>query len=338
MGALSIAFDTIIVGALALPWLVFATDLFFLDGQQDDRRALRMLAYVKNDAKVQPVAAVLLFAVAYLAGSAISRTAQDFFNDDDLIPTTHITEDNIRAAEYCAQEREILTELKVDPSGENFRIVPGEFDTLCAPLHDSLDGPGTETRSGRSGTEGPKQRICPRLFGNFCAQQRDEVVSRIGKLFQLEEGALLLNGEDKTERLRQLHDQISVLRGAAFDGILAATLCLFGWCATKQVRIRRILAFVPGLFFFLGVISLFHHFQTKDINDAPFMELTVILLGFTGFFSLWRGEQRRWYGFGLFTLLLLLTFVAYLGWWRTEVLYDRQIIYSFYAQTHPSLQ
>ena len=28
MGALGIAFDTIIVGALALPWLVLAVDLF----------------------------------------------------------------------------------------------------------------------------------------------------------------------------------------------------------------------------------------------------------------------------------------------------------------------
>jgi hypothetical protein len=319
MGALSIAFDTIIVGALALPWVVFAADLYFLEDQNDDRRALGALAYVQREAKIQPaVAGVLLFAVAYLLGSAISRTAQDFFNDDDLMGLP-VTEYNIRTAEYCAQDSEIRSTLQKDGSF-------GEFNKVdCDP------SVGAESRKWW------KRWICSH-FRMFCAKHSDNAVSPTQVFFQLQEGALLLNGEDKTERLRQFHDQIMVLRGAAFDGVLASILCLFGWCAKKRVGMRRALAFVPGFFFVLGLYSLSHHFQTKDINDAPFMELTVIMLGAAGFVALWRGEQRRWYGFGLFASLLLLTVVAYLGWWRTEVLYDRQVIYSFYAQTHLSLK
>ena len=33
MGALTIAFDTIIVGALALPWVLLAIHLFFFEGE-----------------------------------------------------------------------------------------------------------------------------------------------------------------------------------------------------------------------------------------------------------------------------------------------------------------
>jgi hypothetical protein len=320
MGALSIAFDTIIVGALALPWLVFAVDLFFLQDHDDDRRAFGVLAHLQKEAKIQPAAAaVILFAVAYLLGSAVARTAQDFFNDNDLMGIS-LTEDNIRTAEYCAQDSEIRRVFQKDGAF-------GELDKVdCAPTIP---------------TEGRKQWkwwICKRVFGNFCDERSDEVVSETQAVFQVQEGALLLNGQDKTERLRQFHDQIMVLRGAAFDGVLASILCLFACCAKKRVRIRRALAFVPGFFFVLGLYSLSHHFQTKDINDAPFMEITVILLGAGGFVALWRGEQRRWYGLGLFVPLLLLTCVAYLGWWRTEVLYDRQVIYSFFAQSYPPLR
>ena len=35
-------------------------------------------------------------------------------------------------------------------------------------------------------------------------------------------------GGDYTVRLRQLHDQVMVLRGAAFNGVIAFSLCLFG--------------------------------------------------------------------------------------------------------------
>jgi hypothetical protein len=44
MDALRIAFDTIIVGALALPWVFFGADLFFLKNPEDDRWAINAWA------------------------------------------------------------------------------------------------------------------------------------------------------------------------------------------------------------------------------------------------------------------------------------------------------
>ena len=61
------------------------------------------------ETKLPPAAAgVLLFSVAYLLGSAISRVSGDFFNDDDL--RMPFTEDHIRMAVYCGPaERMFLT-------------------------------------------------------------------------------------------------------------------------------------------------------------------------------------------------------------------------------------
>lgn len=306
MGVLSIAFDTILVGAFALPWVLFAADLLFLQAPDDDRRIMYVLGFVTKE--VEPaVAGVMLFALTYLLGSTISRTAQDFFNDDDLIHVS-VTEDNIRTAEYCAPE--------------NSSIIPADLKIHCP----------SDTENEKH--ESRKQWICHQLFGRLCDEYREDLVSRTQQVFRIQEGALLLQGEDKAERLRHLHEQIMVLRGATFNGLLASVLCLFGWCAKKAPWKRWILASVPVLFFVLGVVSLYSHLHNKKLNDPPFMELTVILLGLTGGAALRKGENRRWYGHGLFLSLLLLTAVAYFGWWWTEVLYDRQVMYSFFALSH----
>jgi len=60
------------------------------------------------------VAGVLLFAMAYFLGSAVSRIAQDFFNDDDL--GMRVTEDNIRGSVYCqpSEQSIVMRSLKSD--------------------------------------------------------------------------------------------------------------------------------------------------------------------------------------------------------------------------------
>jgi hypothetical protein len=311
MQALSIALDTIIVGALALPWVLFAADLFFLEGPTDDNRVKVGGAFVKENVPIGALG-VLLFAVTYLLGSAISRTAQDFFNDADLIRVWP-TEDNIRTAEYCDQDPEIRDTFK--------EVTPSDFGEC----------PKADAKK-------PKWGTCNYWFGRFCDKYSNDLVSETQRVFRLQEAALLLNGQDRTERLRQLHDQIGVLRGAAFDGILAVVLCLFCWWARLGKKVRWLLGLVPLLFLVLGLHSLYAHFQQSGINEAPFMESTVILLGAAGLRGLYKGESRPSYGHGLFLLLLLFFVVAYLGWWRTEVLYSRQVIYSFYAQRHALLK
>ncbi len=108
MGALTIAFDTTIVGALALPWVLLVIHLFFFEGEKS------VLDWVKeqnwgNNQGQAAVAGIILFAMAYTLGSAVSRMAQDFFNDDDLhVPRLlrmAMTEDRIIASVYCDLDR-----------------------------------------------------------------------------------------------------------------------------------------------------------------------------------------------------------------------------------------
>ena len=104
MGALTIAFDITIVGALALPWVALLIHLLFFEGEN---RLGGILDWIK-DHEQQAAASVVLFAMTYTLGSAVSRIAKDFFNDDDLYLQVDgqlfrmgMTEDRIIASVYC---------------------------------------------------------------------------------------------------------------------------------------------------------------------------------------------------------------------------------------------
>jgi hypothetical protein len=149
-------------------------------------------------------------------------------------------------------------------------------------------------------------------------------------LFQLQEAALTLEGTDKNERLIQLRAQISVLRGAAFDGFVFCALCVFGWCANQPIRRAWIM---PALFFVEGITTtakhLLHH--RGDYADPPFMEFAFFTLGVVGLLLVWRrSAPKRSYGrYGL--LAALLSLIAYFGWWWSEVLYDQEVLHTFAA-------
>jgi hypothetical protein len=292
MGALSIAFDITIVGALAASWVVLIIDLFFLDKEQSLREKLKSAVQDFQPA----VLGVLLFGVVFFLGSAVSRIAQDFFNDDDIwvqlrLPGHLVTEDNIRVDAYCNSSAEGVVALSL----------------LKAPVtKEQVEGFCNEYRVKLSGVAGPRLDI--------------------QDLFHIQESAVLLDGEDKTERLRQYHDQITVLRGAAFNGFVAFALCLFG-CSAKY---RNTVGWAaPSLFLLAAIVAFISHVGSRQL-EPPFMESTLIVLGLAGLFILKRDASRS-YGTVLL-LSFLATSMAFLGWWWTEALYDQQVIYSFYAQ------
>jgi hypothetical protein len=319
MGALSIAFDTIIVGALALPWVLLVIHLFFSDNES---RIGNLLEWVSQ--QNQPaVAGVLLFATAFSLGSAVSRIAQDFFDDGDLhiqvssyLFQIGVTETSIRTDVYCQTlQRGVVAEKPGEPSTgkrEHFRENDSNCDYtarwIVRKTHDWID----------------KQQILA------------------ADLFHVQEAALQLKGTDATERMRQFHDQIMVLRGATFDALIAFSLSLF-WCSAKfRSRLRwavLLLYLVPG------GIALFNHFRERAASDPPYMEFTLLSLAAAGWYILWqrraknksvaeeleaqstRVEARAAY----FALALFLTAAGFLGWWATQVLYDQQVIYSYRA-------
>lgn len=350
MSAISIAFDTILAGALALPWLLLVVHLFFPDGE---KHVASLPEWIKN--LNQPaVVAVLLFATAYLIGSAVSRTAQDFFNDDDLHLSDgdvrlnlhrHLmfrvgnTEDRILASTYCKQA-DLLAAKPQD-------------STLAAEIA------SFEKYRGSCTTADPSACLCWHVQDWFVRledpqeKQDKDLAKTAANLFGLQESGLLLRGEDATTRLRQLHDQVMVLRGAAFNGMVTFALCLFAWGKRLRGRSPRprwgwLMALIPGLLLLVAVVALIHHLGERSAAAPPYMEFTLLLLGAAGGWLLWRRPPQaadapkeadrkacaRWMAF--LVVSLLITTIAALAWWSSEVVYAQQVIYSYDSQPPPA--
>lgn len=339
MGAFTIAFDVTIVGALALPWVALLIHLLFFEGEN---RLGRMLDWIKNHEQ-QAAASVVLFAVTYTLGSAVSRIANDFFNDDDLYLQADgrlfrlgVTEDRIIASVYCDSND---NNLLADATGN--REIGDKINTFQAQ---ALMDDGCERN-----LKWTERHRYDKTDNDLIGTARD--------LFGLQESTLLLKGEDATLRLRQLHDQVMVLRGAAFNGLTGFSICLFALGAALRREktgswTRFALAPVPLLYLGVAVLATLHHFGERLPSDPPYMEFTLALLGVVGAWLVWkppsplpRGPAAakpvkpcNWKSGHWARLALLsatLTFAVTLGWWSTEVMYGEQIVYSFNSQGNP---
>ena len=183
MGALSIAFDTIIVGALALPWVLLVLHLFFSSSESSVGTSLEWVTKQNQPA----VVSVLLFAITFTLGSAVSRIAQDFFDDDDLhVPLfgdlfqVGITETSIRSDVYCQTLQRGIVSDKPGESSTAKRQHFRENDFNC-------DYTG---------------KWIVRKTHDFISNQQTLATD----MFHLQEAALLLKGTDATERMRQFRD------------------------------------------------------------------------------------------------------------------------------------
>lgn len=353
MAALSIAFDIIIVGALALPWVLLVIDLFF---STNVSRVTSLLHWVAE--QNQPaVAGVLLFAMTYALGSTISRIAQDFYDDNDLyIHAFHhlfrvgVTESSIRIEVFCSTlKRDIAAPKPDDPLTEKREQLKLANPRPSDPLADKRSPPKENypdcTYAGmwsiRTYNPVTHERFNPdpnRRPAEWINHQED--LAR--DVFYTHEAAVLLKGTDETERIRQYHDQIIVLRGAAFNGLIAFSLYLFRWSAQVQ---RGLGWFASSFCALLGCIALSHHFSVTPLSAPPYMEFTLFALAAAGWYILWkytpkgarvRGKLQprtrlKPVPFGYLVLAAFITVTASLGWWATQVLYDQQVIFSYEA-------
>jgi len=349
MGALTIAFDITIVGALALSWVLLVVRLLFVNGEN---RLGKILDWVKG--QEQPaVVGVLLFAMTYTLGSAVSRIGQDLFNDDDLYLQVdgHLfrvgaTEDRIHTRVYCDMDDSHLLWAGTENPGLAREIYA--FQTLKA-----------------------KKPLCWLTLrwavGKYTYDREDDdpLKEAAVDVFNLQENALMVKGEDYTVRLRQIHNQIMVLRGAAFNGLIGFSLCLFALGKTLRREkhspwLRLAVVPVPALYFAVALISTIHHFGEVEPIDPPYMEFTLWLLTLVGAWLVWKppsppkaeepgaketgaGKKPKtkcdWRSADWARLVVLSAMVStavVLGWWSTEVLYAQQVIYSYDSQIFQS--
>ena len=334
MGALTIAFDTILVGALALPWVVLLIHLFCFEGEN---RVGSFLNWLKK--QEQPAAVgVLLFAMAYTMGSAVTRIAQDFFNDGDLrlqlgrrLLHESVTEDRILTRVYCSSYDNHLLQAEGNPTlAEKIKEFQAQRSRCSLPLGG--------------------------LSSHKYEQQDDTFIETVADIFGLQENALMEKGGDYTVRLRQIHDQVMVLRGAAFNGVIGFSLCVFALGAALRREkpgswLSLVVIPVPALVFAVAVIALDNHFREHLPADPPYMEFTLLLLSLVGAWLVWkrpsplsparlqglrdRGTKCSWQKEQWAKLVLLsaiLTLAVFLGWWSSEVIYGEQVIYSYDSQ------
>ena len=332
MGAFSIAFDIIIVGALALSWVLLVIHLFFSSNVSRVKSLLHWVVEQNQPA----VAGVLLFAMTYALGSVVSRIAQDFFDDDDLhihvlnhLYRVGVTESSIRTDVYCGTLKREPAPKPRDPPTANPQ--PGD------PAAGKSNPPEDKNPDCRYAGTWIVPTRDPETYQRITAEWINDQQDSARYIFAVHEAALLLKGTDPTERLRHFHDQIIVLRGAAFNGMVAFSLCLFWWLSRFQSALRWT---VLLLYLFPAIIASVNHFG-GHVHDPPYMEFNLWVLAAAGGCLLWQrrrmtGQPRAQNGrgetrFAYVLLSLFLTVSVFLGWWATQVLYDEQVIYSYRA-------
>jgi hypothetical protein len=298
MESLKFAFDTLIVGTLALPWLAILIRMFAPGLFTDEAKKTFPLLMALPDHTREAVASALIIAMGYLLGSAISRASSDFFDDEFWInmPTERAIRRSVYRDEYCGKRIAIADiRFPVEMSRK------ANLESLCWESDDK-DRP------------------------DF-----------IPEYFRFQEGKLLLAGGEKNARLKEFHDQIVVLRGAAMNGIILLFLCVFGFCAEFRRGLawrnwRTVATYLPAaVAVFYGCLSIWKHFaKSVSYSDPPLAELVLVLIGTVGLLITSHEESSRFYRNACW-LSLVFSVISYGGWWWTEVIYDQQVIHSFHT-------
>jgi hypothetical protein len=330
MEVLKLAFDTLIVGALALPWLALLVRNLVPETKDTEAQLVPLSALPKHTKEA--VLSVVILALGYFLGSAVCRISDDFFGDKELSQTMP-TEPSIREAvyyhEYCYVHPNVI-----------------ESKGLPKPKNDIAED---------------HAKFCPTQDRKHADPKNADVwwSDAVIEFFRLQEGKVLLQGEDKTPRLRELHGQIVILRGAALNGIVLSSLFLFGFCGSfrrrsEDARQAAMAAQVGGtamtdsiarasdsrwwktgltyaaavaLIAYGGYCS-WNHFQREAYHDPPLAEGVMILLGIAGLLARAPVESRWRYARGC-GLSSALTLVAYGAWWWTEVIYSQIVIHLY---------
>ena len=299
---------------MALPWLAVLNQIFRIHPVVGSPFSL---SFVPEGVRSAVIVCVVI-AFGYLLGSAVSRFSRDFFNDElwKPFPTEDMIRDNVYFDEFCSEHAFV-------------------YQYWSKPIH--LEPPPDFCPDKE--TQAKLLKTNPGELAKFSELRKDQMGyfdQEVQEAFLLEESELLLQGLDKVDRLKQYYDQITVLRGAAFNGFILFLLCVFGSCGTVRAHwsghpILRFLAFLPsGAVAIFALYSLYTHLRDSSqhpYSDPPLAELVVLLLAGVGLFVTRKAEKAIPY-FRISILAAIVTAVSFGGWWWTEVMYDLQVIHS----------
>ncbi|HTA67143.1 MAG TPA: hypothetical protein VK776_02650 [Bryobacteraceae bacterium] len=297
MDAFKLAFETVIVGLFALPWLWVMIDLvnpnFF-----NSFGMRRLSAFIPSELRASAIG-LSLFSLVYLLGSMMTPVAREFFNDPDMLGRVLPTDKKIQAQNY-KKIREVTT------SG---LLARAKLGLVHAP----------ETKA---------------------------IVDDMSAKFQQDESTVLLRGPDACERLNRLHEQMTVLRGAAFSAFALMVLCGFAWCGrfSNQPTVigwslflgqqsRRLAALtLSSAIILVAGWGLWKDMSKLATGNMPIAELVLLILGGFGFYVLiWGTRSRLRFHGSAFVFALCFSLLCYTGYGCTERSYDLEVLYSYQA-------
>jgi hypothetical protein len=337
MDTIKVALDMVVVGALALPWVLLLVDLYIKpeakkeNGHDDTGRSksdelARLSPTLKfiYDEKLSAVAAVLLFAVAYVMGAGILRLGGDFLNDDDFgvfqrVKRVLPTKDKIHYYVYCGASQGWLVDA--------CPCVKKEDGKRC-PFGDSFDAKGNN--------------------------DWDVLLVQARRVFEYQEATLLDEGDKVPDRMSHIYQQLIVLRGAVLDGIVLSMLLLL--CVVQKKWKKRGVMIACGilmvwalaaLWSHLSEFGLWHYLYTRDTSGVDFwgylvrppaLELCfMVMVALSGKALLKNGTPRHKFGVG-FIVSFAMTLLAYFGWWWTEIVYDELVLNLYVASSQGLLK
>ena len=293
MDVIKVALEIVIVGILALPWLVVMIDLILptlLKRAQE--HASGLLDVVPKEFKT-PVLTILIFSLTYFIGAMFVPLADDVLDDPDWFGTASTGE--IRYRVLCSEQN-------AEPSCSN-------------------------TTSFRFGS---------------AHSERQRAITAVTNSYHSKETAALRAESPMADRLKQLQQEIIVLRGGTFSAVMLLLLCFLGLCGqwkaklktAKQqglrTRMKRGLAFLPSLMLIsLACYYIASNWFPHARHDVDFADLFILQFALIGLSILLRDFEARPYINGWVCISAgFFAFLAYTGWFLAQTAYTEQVVYS----------
>ena len=330
MDVFKLAFETTMVGVLAFLWLGIVVDLVY------PPFLARIVpgALGKNDTML----GVAVLSLAYCIGSAIIPISSQLVNDEHW----PVPEDAIRCLVLEDVNDQLagigrIELLKPYEPGDDFEVCHRTFFERFRennPKTHQRKVTWEKIKKGLRETFERRNRDQKEEYENI-ERENDQKLGNILTKFQLMETQILSQGADKTERLRQLHERIVVLRGAVFNGFSFLLICVFAWLAPvngnafpwkKRVR-GTLLAVALTAFAVVNGLEDLTHF---NISDIPALEgLLAVITVFGGFLVYYGVKDRPYLGKRIVLVAGFFAALSYGGWMWSEVIYDQQVISSY---------
>jgi hypothetical protein len=296
MDAFKLAFETVLVGALALPWLWLAGVL--MHGNLPC--VARLLRKIVPAGSVPATVGVAAFSFAYLLGSAICPVAQEFLDDMDSIGFP--TQDTIQA-----------------------RIV-GSQD--AGPVL-SEGGPQRLTKiSDRNAWEG--ERVV-RLTGAIFRREESAILLTSAeaseRLNRLHERLTILTGATFSGFT------LAMLLVFAWCGARRSRLHAAAVHCWHRRGMEALTFFPCALIVFWGAWNLIKDWHKHSVDDPPIMEMVLLILGVFGLVVTATRSPAIAALPGKLLFVTFLTVLSYGGYLSTEPTYIHEVMDSYAAMT-----